>query len=59
MRTLSCTLLAAAFAIPEVETFKARAVSARETPTCVTGLKAGERVATENVNQLVDGTKVR
>ena len=25
----------------------------------VTGLKAGERVATENVNQLVDGTKVR
>jgi RND family efflux transporter MFP subunit len=25
----------------------------------VTGLKTGERVATENVNQLVDGTKVR
>jgi hypothetical protein len=25
----------------------------------VTGLKAGERVATENVNQLVDGVKVK
>ena len=25
----------------------------------VTGLKPGERVATENVNQLVDGVKVR
>ena len=25
----------------------------------ITGLKAGERVATENVNQLVDGVKVR